>query len=211
MPPAAPASDVASSPPRSPPALYDDLQLSLAEAWRLLGEGVVQSDSAFHQPIVATTALDGSADARVMVLRQVDVDARWLQFHSDLRAGKVHELRHDDRAMVVAYDARAKVQLRVSGCFAVHHDDTVATAAWEATRRFSRQCYRIAQQPGSVLAHPREADFQPDADADCGREHFAVLRLAVTRIEWLYLAAGGHRRAAFDCQGENWQLHWLTP
>ena len=38
MPPAAPASDVASSAPRSPPALYDDLQLSLAEAWRLLGD-----------------------------------------------------------------------------------------------------------------------------------------------------------------------------
>ena len=193
------------------PALYDDLGLSLAEAWRLLEDGVGNAANAFHQPVIATTAQDGSADARVAVLRGVDAAARELRFHTDVRAGKVHEIARDPRAMVVAYDHHAKVQLRLTGTLAAHHGDAIAQAAWDATRRFSRQCYRIAQQPGAALASPQDADFQPQADAECGAAHFCVLRFTVTRIEWLYLAAAGHRRARFDWQAQDWRGQWLVP
>lgn len=193
------------------PALYDDLRLSLAEAWRLLDDGVSNAANAFHQPVIATTALDGSADARVAVLRRVEPAARELRFHTDLRTGKLLELARDPRAMVVSYDAKSKVQLRLSGVIAVHHGDALADAAWAETRKYSRQGYRIAQQPGAVLASPYDADFQPQAGLECGTEHFAVLRFTAHRLEWLYLAAAGHRRARFDWQGHDWQGQWLAP
>lgn len=193
------------------PSHYDDLALSLAEAWRLLADGVGNAASAFHQPVLATTAADGHADARVVVLRGVDAATRELRFHSDVRAGKVHQLARDARATVVAYDAASKVQIRLRGEIAMHHGDAVAKAAWDATRLYSRHCYRIAQPSGGVLAQPQDADFQPDADAECGAEHFCVLRFTAHRLEWLYLAAAGHRRARFDWQAQDAQGQWLVP
>lgn len=193
------------------PAYYEDLTLTLAEAWRLLADGVGNAANAFHQPVLASTARDGSADARMAVLRQVNVALRELRFHSDARSGKVHELSHDPRALVLAYDAASKVQLRLGGSVQLHHGDALAAAAWAETRQYSRQCYRIAQPPGSVLATPELADFQPDADSDCGVENFCVLRFTVQRLEWLYLAASGHRRARFDWQAQDWRGQWLVP
>ncbi len=193
------------------PAHYDDLDLSLAEAWRLLADGVGNSANAFHQPVLATTALDGAADARVAVLRHVDAAARELRFNTDARAGKLVELARDPRAMVVAYDPPTKVQLRLSGRITVHHGDALATATWAETRKYSRRGYRVAQAPGSALAAPADADFQPEADSDCGQAHFCVLCFETTRLEWLYLAAGGHRRARFTWQDGRWQGCWLVP
>lgn len=193
------------------PALYDDLHLSLAEAWRLLEDGVVNAANAFHQPVLATTGLDGSADARVAVLRGVDRHQRELRFNTDARTGKMLELARDPRAMVVAYDGPSKVQLRLTGTITPHHGDAMALSTWATTRKYSRQGYRIAQQPGSVLATPQALDLQLARDDDCGLEHFCVLCFAPTRIEWLYLAAAGHRRARFDWQAQDWQGQWLAP
>jgi len=193
------------------PAFYDDLHLSLAEAWRLLADGVVNAASAFHQPVLASTALDGRADARVAVLRGVDAGQRELRFNSDVRTGKIAELTADPRAMVVAYDASSKVQLRLSGTVAVHHGDALARETWAATRKYSRRGYRLAQQPGSVLPAPQDADFQPAQDYDCGAAHFGVLRFTATQLEWLFLNAGGHRRAQYRWTGADWQGQWLAP
>lgn len=193
------------------PDFYDDLHLSLAEAWRLLAEGVGNSASAFHQPVLASTALDGRADARVAVLRHADAARRELRFNSDVRTGKVAEFAADARAMVVAYDGVAKVQLRLSGRVTTHHGDALARDTWAATRKYSRRGYRIAQQPGSALAAPQDADFQPAQDDDCGAEQFCVLCFEATQLEWLYLAAGGHRRARFTWNGADWQGQWLAP
>lgn len=193
------------------PAHYDDLPLSLAEAWRLLHDGVSNAASAFHQPVLASTALDGSADARVAVLRGVDAERRELRFNSDVRTGKLAELRQDPRAMVCAYDLPGKVQLRLSGRVTIHHGDALAAETWAATRKYSRVGYRLAQIPGSALASPQDADYQPEQDAECGAAHFSVLRFTTHRIEWLYLAAAGHRRARFEWTGADWQGQWLVP
>lgn len=193
------------------PQFYDDLRLSLAEAWRLLADGVGNSGSAFHQPVLASTALDGSADARVAVLRAADADTRELRFNSDVRTGKVAEFAADPRAMVVAYDGTTKVQLRLTGRVAIHHGDALARDTWAGTRKYSRRGYRIAQKPGTALAEPQHADFQPEQDDDCGAEQFCVLCFEATQLEWLYLAASGHRRARFIWNGADWQGQWLAP
>lgn len=193
------------------PAFYDDLALTLDEAWRLLQDAAIHRRNAFHQPVLATTGEDGAADARVVVLRAASRSERSLHFHTDQRAGKVAELMRDPRAMVVAYDPISKVQLRLSGQVSIHQHDPLADAAWAATRRFSRQCYRVAQPSGSVLSHPQEADFQPAADDHCGAAVFCVLRLTVERLEWLYLSAAGHRRARFAWQAQDWCGQWLVP
>jgi hypothetical protein len=146
-----------------------------------------------------------------VVLRAVDPRARWLQIHTDRRGRKPAEIAGEPRAAMHFYDAGAKMQIRATGVAAIHTDDEVAETAWARTRSFSRACYRITPAPGTPLESPHNAVIPEVEDIEIGRETFAVLRLHVTRMEWLYLAAKGHRRAEFDWRGGALRARWLVP
>jgi hypothetical protein len=49
------------------------------------------------------------------------------------------------------------------------------------------------------------------AAADDGQKNFAVLMATVDRVEWLYLAIEGHRRARWTWSEGGWQGTWLAP
>ena len=46
-------------------------------------------------------------------------------------------------------------------------------------------------------------------ESEAGYKNFCVIRCKIKSIEWLYLAAKGHRRALFDL--ENNKKNWLVP
>ena len=46
-------------------------------------------------------------------------------------------------------------------------------------------------------------------ESEAGYKNFCVIRCKVKSIEWLYLAAKGHRRALIDLQ--NNKKNWLVP
>lgn len=194
-----------------PEAFYDDLEASLAEAWDRLEEGVKNSKSSFHCVQLATCETDGTPSVRTCVLRAGDRKAGWVQVHTDLRGRKPAEIAREPRASVHAYDPAAKIQLRLTGKAVIHSDDDVAEAAWARTRHVSRECYRLQPGPGTPLERPDGAELAGAEDPDMGRENFAVLRLHVTRLEWLYLAAAGHRRALFEWTDGRWCGTWLVP
>ncbi len=193
------------------PAFYDDLEASLAEAWRRLEDGVKNRKSGFHCVQLGTCETDGTPSVRTCVLRAVDPAAGWLQVHTDRRGRKPAEIAREPRASVHAYDPAAKIQLRLTGTAVIHADDDVAETAWARTRDFSRECYRLQPGPGTPLELPDGADLPRADDPDLGRENFAVLRLHVTRLEWLYLAAAGHRRALFEWSSGTRRAAWLVP
>jgi pyridoxamine 5'-phosphate oxidase len=195
------------------PSFYDDLDGTLAEAWRLIARGVADRRSPFHHPVVATTGLDGSPQARTVILRGCDVAGRTLRFHTDARSEKVREIDADPRAALHFYDPGSKIQLRLTGEAALHRDDAIADAAWAGSRVFSRQCYGIAPGPGTPIAQSRDfvlPDVTDEATA-AGRAHFTAVTIRVLRLEWLYLAAAGHRRARFAWAGDVASAEWLAP
>lgn len=192
----------------------DDLDATLRQAWRLLARGVADRRCALHTVQLATIGLDGAPRLRTVVLRGVDAQAGVLRIHTDARSAKIAELAADPRAALHGYDARAKVQIRIDGRMASHADDAVADAAWAATGAGSRMTYRAAIAPGAGIDHPALADPAPatdDNDPDAGRSVFRALTLTAARLEWLHLAAGGHRRAAFVRDGALWRGQWLAP
>jgi hypothetical protein len=192
-------------------SFYNDLEASLAEAWRRLEDGVRNRKSGFHTVQLATVATDGAPNVRTCVLRAVDPDVRWLQVHTDRRGRKPVEIAQEPRATIHGYDALAKIQVRATGTAVIHADDEVAEAAWARTRWFSRECYRLQPGPGTPIEGPDGADVPEVTDQEIGRENFAVLRLWVDRMEWLYLAAAGHRRALFDWSTGTRNATWLVP
>jgi pyridoxamine 5'-phosphate oxidase len=197
----------------SPPSFYDDLDETLAEAWRLIARGVADRRSPFHHPVVATTGLDGSPQARTVILRGCDVASRVLRFHTDARSEKAREIAADPRTAMHFYDPGAKIQLRLSGRATMHRTDAAADAAWAGSRVFSRQCYGI--EPGPGVAIDAGAGFTlPESTEQAtqpGRAHFTAVTLAVSQLEWLYLAAAGHRRARFGWADGTPQSAWLAP
>jgi pyridoxine/pyridoxamine 5'-phosphate oxidase len=197
---------------RPEPAFFNDLNETLAEAWRLLARGVADRRSPMHHPTVATLGLDGRPRVRTVVLRGVEPTERRLRFHTDLRSDKVAELRAEGRVALHAYDAKSKIQLRIDGIATVHTDDAVADAAWAGSRPMSRVCYGTSPPPGRPLSEPNAFTLPDEAETDHGRANFTAVVVCVSSIEWLYLAYGGHRRALFTwAPGGAFAQTWLVP
>ncbi|RIA47230.1 pyridoxamine 5'-phosphate oxidase family protein [Dichotomicrobium thermohalophilum] len=191
------------------PDFYNDLDRSLRAAWSLLACGVKDRKAPAHTPVLATNG-DSGPRVRTVVLRACDPETRRLRFHTDRRSHKVAEIAADPAGAVHVYDPKQKVQLRLDCQLSVHIGDELAQEAWAATRDFSRVCYQVMQGPGEAVSDPREVPFSADDSKD-GWDHFAVISALVTRIEWLYLAAHGHRRAEFLWQEGDWHGRWLVP
>lgn len=193
------------------PPWYNDLPASLAQGWALLVRGAADRRHPFHTPAVATIGADGAPRVRTVVLRGASPPSRRLRFHTDARSAKAAELAADPRIAVHAYDPGGKIQLRLSGTATLHTDDDVADAAWTATRPLSRACYRVATPPGAPADDPVAALTEIGDGREAGRAAFIAVTVTVARMEWLYLAAAGHRRALFDWSGDALDATWLVP
>jgi hypothetical protein len=189
------------------PGFADELEATLAEAFRLLARGVADRRHPFHTPTLATLGADGAPRARTLVLRGFDAAARTLRLHTDARSAKHAELAAEPRCALHAYDAGAQIQLRLAGRASLHRDDTLADAAWAASRPFSRLCYAAPEAPGAVLAAPPPAPREGE-----GRANFAAITLRFEELDWLWLDAAGHRRARFSWSGDAPpRAEWLAP
>lgn len=187
------------------PEWYDDLEGFERACWRMMARGVADRRSPFHTPVLANVTSDGMPEARTLVLRGVEESERRLRFHSDLRASKITALRDRPAVSVVFYDKASKLQIRARGSATVHTiESQIGATAWERTRSFSRECYRVFPDPGSSLDRA-DAYGHPEAD-DEGASAFCVISVAVTVVEALFLAAQGHRRARFGSD-----RCWLVP
>jgi len=191
------------------PEFYNELDATLRAAWSLLARGAKDRKAPAHTPVLATNG-GGVPQMRTVVLRGCDGEACRLRFHTDRRSAKVAEIEADPAGAILVYDPGQKIQLRLDCRFSIHIDDDLAREAWAATRDFSRVCYQVVRAPGEAVSDPRNVPFSSEASRD-GADHFAVISALVTRIEWLYLAAQGHRRAEFVWQAGGWQGRWLVP
>lgn len=186
---------------------------ALAEAWRLLADGVRDRHAAFHLAQVATVTSDRRPAMRTVVLRAADPEARLLRFHTDRRSGKVRELHGNPAIGILFHDAALKTTVRINGSATVHTDDAVASAAWAESRPFSRACYLAEHTPGTVVAVPPPAPVYQITDDDRAYGNFCAVVTTVHRLEWLNLAATGHRRAVFTWHGDQNPptMSWVSP
>jgi pyridoxamine 5'-phosphate oxidase len=192
---------------QSLPSFYNDLAASLDMAWLLWGRGTADRHSGFHTPVVTSVDQDGNPQARTMILRAVDREARTMRFHTDVRSAKMLHWKFKSRVCVLGYDASKKIQLRVDGRVNLHTDDAVAEKAWRSSRPESRAAYGVKNAPGHAVGAPSDA---PQSNEQ-GRENFAVAMVEVESLEWTYLSAEGNRRAIFSWQNGEFTSNWLQP
>ncbi len=194
--------------------MFDTLDDVHSDLTRRLDRAANDRKSPMHVPAVVTS----DVDARGMVLREFDEAAWTLRFHTDTRAPKVAAIAADPRMAVLFYDKGEKIQIRVRGTGEVLRGHPVTDTAWATGSNFARRCY-LGEGPGApsnapTSGLPRELEGVEPSDEMLvpARENFAVLRVTLTELDWLYLAHTGHVRAQFarDDAGE-WQGRWVSP
>ena len=198
----------------------NNLDFSLERSWELLTSGKKDRNSPLHTLAVGTVTADGSPSQRIMVLRDVNREKRLLRFNTDARVSKVADLDNSGAISILGYHPDAKVQLRLSGTARIEREGAIADAAWEQASPYGKRCYLAEPAPGSPVDAPTSGldpaieGQKPDAKQTApARSNFAVLLAEINRIEWLYLAHTGHRRALF-CWNEKtdqWESGWLVP
>ena len=82
----------------------------------------------------------------------------------------------------------------------------------------SRQCYLGNKAPGFYALEPTSG-LSTNVDnlkytkeeSEIGYKNFCVVETFIKSIEWLYLAAKGHRRAYFTLKNNSLEKKWLIP
>lgn len=180
-----------------------------AALWQELTRAATVRGHPWRQATLATTCPRLGAQARTVVIREVDVDARELLVYTDTRSPKVAQLDQDPRAQIVCWSAALGWQLRLSCVVGCESEGLDVTSRWARLRHTrAAQDYLSPLAPGSVLG-PAAAVATPAAGEPRGA--FAVLRARVLAMDWLSLDPTGHQRAVFDCRDATGAGQWLVP
>ena len=197
------------------PAYYEDFTEIKKKVWSMLDDAVTNRSSQFRIPVFVCGD-QKDFNGRIVVLRKSDQTKNLLQFHSDIRSDKITKLKNNKNASMLFYDKSEKIQVRLKVECIVNHDNEITKESWSKTGHMSRKCYLIDNGPGAESSVPTSG-LKPELDnfeftieqSEEGYKNFTVIQCKIKSIEWLYLAAKGHRRAIFEL--DNNKEYWLVP
>jgi len=195
---------------------YEDFNEIEQKIWDLLSSAVSDRNSEFRTPVFIC-GNNNDSDGRVVVLRKASQQNNSIQYHSDIRSSKIEKIKKNPNCSILFYGKQEKIQLRLKAECTVHFNDEITKESWENTGHISRKCYLVTNGPGTESVTPTSGlDDKFDnfnytkEESETGYKNFCVIRCKVRSIEWLYLAAKGHRRAFIDYTS-NKKCSWLIP
>ena len=197
------------------PAYYEDFTEIKKKIWSMLNSAVIDRSSQFRIPVFICGD-QSDFDGRILVLRKSDEQNDIVQFHSDIRSDKIKKLKKNNKASMLFYDKKEKIQVRLKVECTINHDNEITKESWLKTGHMSRKCYLVDNGPGTESPTPTSG-LKPKLDnfeftmeqSEEGYKNFTVIQCKVKSIEWLYLTAKGHRRAKFDLETN--KDTWLIP
>ena len=197
------------------PAYYENFKEIKKKIWSMLDEAVTNRSSQFRIPVFICGD-QKDFDGRIVVLRKSDQSNNLVQFHSDIRSDKIPKLKSNKNASMLFYDKEEKIQVRLKVECTINHSNEITKESWSKTGHISRKCYLVENGPGTESPNPTSG-LKPELDnfeftmeqSEEGYKNFTVIQCKIKTIEWLYLAAKGHRRARFDLETN--KDTWLVP
>jgi len=202
---------------KNKPEYYNDLNKVYLKIWDLLKKGLENRDAPFHIPVFISS-FNNNHDGRIVVLRGINKTEKKIWFHTDIRSNKIRVLKSNPSAVLLFYDKAEKIQLRIVGKSKINYQNDLTKKSWNKTVHMSRQCYLGKFAPGSDALEP-SSGLSNDIDnlkytkeeSESGYKNFCVIETFIESIEWLYLAAKGHRRAYFYLKNNSLEKKWLIP
>ena len=146
---------------------------------------------------VLATLDDGQADARSLVLREVDAAERRLVFYTDARSPKVRQIEQSPQGTLIFYSRKLGQQLRMQVRLNVETDGLAVSSRWARLQTSAgARDYQSVAAPGRPLDAPL---------SELGvRGHFAMIEAMAETVDWLELRPEGHRRALLGSNGSRW-------
>ena len=191
--------------------IFEDIKKNLTRS-------VKDRKHTFHTPVFSNINNENSIESRVVVLRQFDSQNMVLNFHTDVRSPKITSLKKNNNSLFVFYDYKLKIQLRIKTVSIINNQNTIAEEMWEKTKLFSRKCYLTKKAPSSVTSLPEDGigerlkGKEPTLEeSENGYKNFTVVQNAIQQIDWLYLAASGHRRLKIILKDTIPFFEWIIP
>ena len=185
-------------PASAPRARIETLGLLRRACWDELDRATREREHGWRTVALATVDSQGCADARSVILREVDATARCLRFYTDARSRKVAQIQAQPLGTLLAWCPRLSWQLRLRVRLRVDTGEQAVRPRWARLRLTpGAQDYVSPLAPGSPLG-----DGGPAVNE--AASHFALVHADVLAMDWLELHADGHRRALFDTDGERW-------
>ena len=185
---------------------------------RNLTRGVKDRKHTFHTPVFCNVDNENSIESRVVVLRQFDSPNMVLNFHTDFRSPKILGLQQNNNSLLVFYDHKLKIQLRIKTTSTINNQNKVTQEMWEQTKLFSRKCYLTEKAPSSSTNLPEDGideslgGREPTLEeSERGYKNFTVVQNQIQQIDWLYLAASGHRRLKIILEKKIPSFQWIIP
>lgn len=199
------------------PTHLPDTLINLEHAsWHQLASGAKEDKDGFRTMTLATCTSKG-ADARTVVLRQVNPTHKYVWFFTDARSEKVLQLEAFPTATLLFWDAERQVQLSLTIEARLHTDDYIADEHWKTLGLSSRKSYLSEKIPGSEQPHPYPGfpeqlgeNLPTEAESEAGRKNFAAIECRVLGMEYLHLSRSGQTRAFFQYEPES-KMMWLAP
>jgi pyridoxamine 5'-phosphate oxidase len=194
---------------------YEDFTEIKKKIWSMLDNAIKDRGSPFRIPVFICGGQD-DFDGRIVVLRKSEQENNIIQYHSDIRSNKIAKLKSNKNAAMLFYDKEEKIQVRLKVECIVNHENDITKQSWLKTGHMSRKCYLVDNGPGTESNNPTSG-LKPELDnfeftmkqSEVGYKNFTVIQCKIKSMEWLYLAAKGHRRARFDLETN--KDTWLIP
>ena len=185
---------------------------------RNLTRGVKDRKHSFHTPVFSNIDNEYGIMSRVVVLRLFDSANMVLNFHTDFRSPKTFSLQENNNSLFVFYDHKMKTQLRIKTTSTVNNQNNITEEMWEKTKLFSRKCYLTEKAPSSFTDFPEDGIDEnlrgkepSQEESEKGYKNFTVVQNQIQKIDWLYLAASGHRRLKITMQDKMPSYQWIIP
>jgi len=202
---------------KNKPDYYNNLDKVYSKIWDLLNLGLKNRNAPFHIPVFIC-GNKNKIDGRIVVLRGIDEKEKKIWFHSDIRSNKVKILKSNSEARLLFYDKIEKIQLRIGVNTKINFQNDITEKSWKKTAHMSRQCYLGKKAPGTT-SFEASSGLTENVDnlkysleeSENGYKNFCVIETFIKSIEWLYLAAKGHRRAYFTFKNNSFEKKWLIP
>ena len=191
--------------------IFEDIKKNLIR-------GVKDRKHTFHTPVFCNIGDQKAIESRVVVLREFDSNNMILNFHTDFRSPKIADLMQNNNSLFVFYDQILKVQLRIKTISSINNQNIITEKMWEKTKLVSRKCYLTQKPPSSVTSLPEDGidnnlkGKEPTLEeSGKGYKNFTVVKNKIYQIDWLYLAASGHRRLKIILTDNEPSFHWIIP
>ena len=182
--------------------VFQKLDDFLKFGWVQISRGKADKKSPARHPTFVTSSVDGSPNARTLVMRRSDRKNNQIEFHTDTASSKILALEKNPNAGIHIWLPKVQLQIQLNVVVEVKVGN-VTIPNWKNVPTNSRIAYVTIPRPGTVIGSPLAYDHAPD------QKRFAVLVCNIQSIQLLLLGTK-HIRAYYK-KTSNWQGEWLSP